>query len=93
MTSKTTFENKAAILTEIWTGFRDDVQFAEFIEANDVGFPLAFAVDLDLVAIKEKGRKHIEETFQDLLDLLEAEDQGFEYFDDLMTYVEEKAAR
>jgi hypothetical protein len=89
MTSKTRFENKAAILSEIWTGYRDDVQFFEFIESNDVGFPLAYAVTHKLVSIEDKGKVFIEETFSSLLELLEIEDQAFEYLDDLLTLAED----
>lgn len=89
MTSKTSFENKAEILSEIWTGYRDDIQFFEFIESNDIGFPLAYALTHKLVSLEENGKAFIEETFSELLGHFDLEDQGFEYLDELLTLLED----
>lgn len=37
---KTAYEYQVAILAELWMGYRDDAEFVEFIEYNDLGLLL-----------------------------------------------------
>lgn len=81
----TTFENKCALLSELWLNYKDDEEFADFVEYNDIGLPLAYAISNGIVESTEKAERFIEETFALLLAGLEIdEDTGFEDLDDLL---------
>jgi hypothetical protein len=75
---KTNFKNKCAILSEIWIDYRDDAEFADFIEYNDLGMPLAYAINSGIVLSTDSAMKFVEETFDLLLAGLGIEDTGFE---------------
>lgn len=81
----TTFENKCAILADLWINYRYDEQFTEFIAMNDLGLPLAYVLDTEIVVKTDMASKFVEETFQLLIDSLGIEeDTGFESLDDLV---------
>lgn len=80
----TTFENMCGILSELWMGYRYEKKFEDFISYNDMGLPLAFFVDEELVKPTAMAKSLIEETFSLLLGALELEDIGFESLDDLL---------
>jgi len=79
----TTFENKCNILGDLWMSYRFDKKFADFIEYNDMGLPMAFFIGEDLVKPKPMAKNMIEETFDLLLASLGREDTGFESLDDI----------
>jgi hypothetical protein len=82
---KTTFENKCYILQQLWMEHRDDENFTDFIEFNDIGLPLAFMIDSKIVVeLTPQARNYIESTFAYLLEALEIEDTGYEEFDDML---------
>ena len=85
---ETTFENKCTVLAELWLNNRDDDQFAEFIEYNDLGLPLAYVLENKIADLNDISERYINETFDLLLELLEIEDQGFEDFDEVMSAAE-----
>ena len=84
----TPFSNRAAILAELWMNFRSDTNFRDFIEYNDLGLPLAYAIAENVVAVSDKAKLFIEETFDVLLAGLEIEDVGFEILNDVLAYAE-----
>lgn len=87
--TETTFENKVAILADLWLGYRNDETFTDFIEYNDLGLPLAYALDNGLIVANEKTNAFIDETFALLLAGLELEDTGFTNLNDLLDLPEE----
>jgi hypothetical protein len=83
--NSTTFENKCAILAEIWTGYRDDENFEDFIAYNDLGLPLAYMIDSGIVTTTDKCVSLIEDSFTLLLDQLGQEDEYWQSLEDLLT--------
>jgi hypothetical protein len=83
----TTFSNKALILADLWLNYRDDEEFIDFCEYNDLGLPLAYAIANGIVDNpNELAKKFVEETFDLLLAGLEIqEDSGYETLDDLLS--------
>jgi hypothetical protein len=82
---KTKFKNKCAILADIWLNYRDDQEFADFIEYNDLGLPLAYAIESGIVEKTERAKSFIEETFELLLAGLGIEeDTGFEDLEEVL---------
>jgi hypothetical protein len=84
--SETTFENKAGILADLWQDYREDEDFQDFIEYNDLGLPLAYAVANGIAESNPMIAQFIEESFRLLLLGLEIkEDTGFEVLDDVLS--------
>jgi hypothetical protein len=81
----TTFENKCVILSDLWLNYRYDKEFADFIEYNDMGLPLAYTLSEGIVNGTDMSTKFIDETFDLLLSGLEIEDTGFESLDELLS--------
>jgi hypothetical protein len=82
--AETTFSNKVAILADLWITYSNDEAFEDFFAYNDLGLPLAYALDNDIVVANEKTNSFIEETFALLLSGLEQEDTGFESLNALL---------
>lgn len=83
----TTFENKASILADIWIQYRGEDVWEDFIEYNDMGLPLAYAVANGLATVETIGQKFIEETFDILLAEFDiTEDIGFESLQDVLEH-------
>lgn len=80
----TPFSNRCDILAELWVGYKGDPEFQDFIQYNDLGLPLAYAVSTDIVAATAKAEMFINETWELLLSGLEMKDEGFESLDDIL---------
>ena len=80
----TEFMAKAEILSDLWMNYRDDEAFTDFIEYNDLGLPLAYALTSSMVTLKPVAEELINETFDLLIEALEVEDTGFESLDELL---------
>jgi len=81
---ETTLDNKLSILSQLWLDYRDDAEFTDFIEYNDLGLPLAYAISNDIVKITPTAERFIAETFDLLLAALDVEDEGFETLEDVL---------
>lgn len=88
MTDKTPFKNRVAILAQLWADFRADPNFEDFFEYNDLGLPLAYCLDNDIVVANERTHAFINETFELLLAGLEVDDTGFEELTDVLDQAE-----
>ena len=80
----TTFSSKTLILADLWLNYRDDEEFKDFTEYNDLGLPLAYAIANKVVESTPVAEKFVNETFDLLLAGLGIEDTGFELLDDLL---------
>ena len=81
----TTVETKAEILADLWMSFRGQEEWEDFIEYNDLGLPLAYAVSNNIATLQPLGEKFINETFDVLLSAVGIEsDTGFESLDDIL---------
>ena len=83
--NSTSYTNKCAILAELWLNYRTDKEFQDFTEYNDLGLPLAYAIDNDIVRSTEMAQRFVEETFDLFISSLGlAEDRGYDNLDDLL---------
>jgi hypothetical protein len=64
--------------------YRKDEQFIDFIEYNDLGLPIAYAIHAEIVEAKSPAIDFINETFELLLSALDVEDTGYENLDDIL---------
>ena len=85
MTSRTPFETRASILSELFWKYRDDATFKDLRAYADLGLPLAYAISTGVVPSTDKAQQLVDDAFEGLLEILEiAEDEGFKDLDDLL---------
>lgn len=83
--AETSFENKTTILSEVWFNYRDELEFEDFIEYNDLGLPLSYASSSGLATINESAKNLIAETWELFLQHVGVvEDTGFDSLDDIL---------
>jgi len=82
----TSITDKANILSDLWLNYRQDDEFQDFIEYNDIGLPLAYIISANIVELSPMAEQFINETFDLLLAGLGLDDSedGFESLDDLL---------
>ena len=80
----TPFSNKCEILGDLWMDYRNDEEFQDFIEYNDLGLPLAYAVASDLVEPNPLAEQYITETFDLLITSLGLTDTGFDSLNEIL---------
>jgi hypothetical protein len=80
----TSITDKANILSDLWLNYRQDDEFQDFIQYNDIGLPLAYIVSANIVELSPMAEQFISETFDLLLAGLGVEDTGYESLDDLL---------
>ena len=79
--------SRAQILADLWMNYRDDEEFLDFVEYNDLGLPLSYALANNIVQETELLANLINETFDLFLAALEVdEDTGFDSIDDLLGF-------
>lgn len=90
MADTTDFSAKTSILADLWMDYRDDENFKEFIEYNDLGLPIAYAIDNGIVDVSPMAEQFLNESFRLLLAALGLEDEGFDNINDLFARAEDK---
>ncbi len=81
----TNFSSKCSILGQIWEDHREDKEFVDFVEYNDLGLPLAYLNSEGLAMPSSDGMRYIEETFELFLSSLNVKDTGFNDLNEVMT--------
>ena len=81
----TLFSDKCQILAELWLNYRDEPEFEDFLEYNDLGLPIAYALANSIVKSTEMAERFVEETFDLLLAALEIEDDGWDSLDQMLS--------
>lgn len=79
----TNFLSKCDILAELWLDYRAEEDFTDFIEYNDLGLPLAFAISQDIIKSTPRAEGYINEAYDLFLAALEMEDGEFDTLDDV----------
>lgn len=81
----TDYSTKCKILAQLWMDYRDDDDFKDFIDYNDLGLPLSHFISEDLVKSTPKAEIFINETWDLFLQALEADpEQQYESLQDLL---------
>jgi hypothetical protein len=68
------FENKCAVLSDLWINFSDVEGLEDFISQNDIGFPLAYLVASELVIPTDGCIPYVDETYSLLCESLEIDE-------------------
>ena len=83
-----TFDNKVIILAELWIEWRDEPDLQDFIEYNDLGLPLAYAINREIVEKTDVAEKIINESYDLLVESLGITDSpDYEQLTDLLNAV------
>ena len=88
MSNNTTYENRCIILADLWLNYRDDEEFLDFMQYNDLGLPLAYLIANNIVPSTDIAKGFVNEAFDLLLAGLNIEDVGFEGLDDVLGFGE-----
>lgn len=80
----TTFEKKCEILADLWINHRSDETMQDFVEYNDLGLPLAYAAANGIVAVSPGLEEFVLETFRQLLEAYDLEDEGFDELSEII---------
>lgn len=86
----TDFSNISEILAKLYLQYRDDSEFSDFIEYNDVGLPLAYLTAENLCEPSEDGRRYVVETWDLFLSALELKDIGYTSLEEIFKTAGEK---
>jgi hypothetical protein len=81
----TPFSSKCEILGELWLSYRSEEEFEDFIDYNDLGLPIAYAIANNIVKSTDMAKSFIEETFDLLLAALDLEDDNWENLDQMLS--------
>ena len=80
----TPYDIKYAILSDLWTGYKEEDDFADFVAYNDLGLPLAFMIEQKIVESTPVAQVYIEETFELLCESLELDsDDEYESIEEM----------
>jgi hypothetical protein len=80
----TDFSKKCEILGDLYSNYREDPEFRDFAEFNDLGLPLAYLSHEGLCELSTDGERYIEETWNLFVDSLGIDDVGFESLDEML---------
>lgn len=86
--TSTTYSNKLAILADLWLNYKDEDEFTDFVEYNDIGLPLAYSIANGIVDTTDIAERFVNETFELLVSGLGIEDVGFETLEELLAEAE-----
>ena len=85
------FFRKCEILGDLWLGYRQDEEFRDFIEYNDLGLPLAYAFANEIAKETEIAERYINESYELLAESLGVSDT--DEFDSLEAMLEQSTNR
>jgi hypothetical protein len=69
----------------LWVNYKSEPEFEDFIDYNDIGLPLAFAIAQDIIPASEMATKYINETWDLFLESLGVKDTGYSGLDELLS--------
>ena len=81
----TDFTRMCEILGTLYSQYKDDESFKDFLDFNDLGLPLAYFSAENLCEVSDDGVRYITETWNLFLQSLELEDIGFETLDQMLS--------
>ena len=81
--------NKIAVLADLYLNYRDEDQFKEFADYNDIGLPIAHLVHTGLCTMNKSGEIYSEETYDLLVSAMNVDPDGnYESIEDMLQFME-----
>jgi len=71
------------VLGSLYANYKEEEEFKDFIDFNDLGLPLAYFVSEGLCEVSDDGARYITETWQLFLASMELQDTGWDSLDQL----------
>ena len=79
------FQGKCNVLAELWFAYRDDEEFKDFIEYNDIGLPLAYLINSEIAKPTGIAEQYVNETYELLTQALKVSDTApYDSLDDML---------
>jgi hypothetical protein len=78
------YSSRCDILSDLWMNYRDEEDFKDFIEYNDLGLPLAHFISEGIVSSAPMAEQYINETWNLFIAALEIDDTGFESLEQVL---------
>jgi hypothetical protein len=82
--TNTDFSDRCIILGDLWLNYKNEPEFEDFTDYNDIGLPLAFAVAQDIIPANDIATNYINETWDLFLESLGIKDTGFTTLDEIL---------
>jgi hypothetical protein len=79
----TDFEDICSILGELWMNYRNSSDFSDFLQYNDLGLPLAYAISTNIIENSEMAKVYIDETWMLFIEAIGIEDKRFKTLEDV----------
>lgn len=83
---ETTFENKCSILADLWSNYKYEEEFSDFIDYNDLGLPLAYCIANKIINPSNRSKELVSETFDLFIAGLGVQDTGFKSLNELLDF-------
>ena len=74
----TDFSKMCDVLGSLYANYKEDEDFKDFIDFNDLGLPLAYFISEDLCQVSDDGARYITETWQLFLASMDLQDTGWD---------------
>lgn len=82
-------DRKVGVLADLYLNYRDEVQFKEFAEYNDIGLPIAHLVHTGLCNMNKEAEVYVEETYDLLVSAMGVEpDLDYQTIEDMLESME-----
>ena len=78
MDELTAYRKKQGVVAACWISVKEYEEWAELVKYGDLGFPLAYAAETDLVELSEAGQEFVVELYNMILQTLELPDKDYE---------------
>jgi hypothetical protein len=83
--TNTPYSDRCQILADLWIRYKNEQDFQDFIQYNDLGLPLAYAVSYGIIEATDMADGFIDEAWNLLVTGLGfEEDTGFLSLDDML---------
>lgn len=82
--TNTDFSDRCVILGDLWLNYKGDVELSSFMDYNDIGLPLAFAIAQEIIPANEMATNYVNETWDLFLESLGITDTGFKNLDEIL---------
>lgn len=86
--TNTDFSSRCNVLGELWVNYKEEAEFEDFIEYNDIGLPIAFAISQGIVEPTVLATGYVNETWDLFLEGLGIADTGFDTLDEILAGIE-----
>jgi hypothetical protein len=80
----TSFQNKCEILADLWLNYRDEEEWKDFIEYNDLGLPLSYMLANGIVEESPIGANFVLEAWDLMLSSLGVPDGEYDSLDEIL---------